>query len=356
MTIRHRRRVPGLSLAALVVFGVMFGLGAGWPAFPAAAAERQIILAHAQQQDPENDPAAAMAQAFKTALEAATGGSLSVEVFPDSQLGGNRDMAKLVEKGVIHSAIVTVGGIAPVYPLIAVAQIPFVIDSPAAAYAVFDGPFGQRLAAEIGRRTGFHVLGFGDAGGFFVLTNSKQPIRSPDDMKGLRVRTIPGFAVLDTMITALGATPVRVSSREEFTSLAAGIIDGQMNSVPVIVGRRYDEVQRHLTLTNHAYAPYVWVIGKRFFEGLGADERAAVENAARKAIAAGRDLARRIEASERGLPALERRMQVHEPTAEQRRAFQAIAQPKVTAYIAATFGDEGVGLMEAFFAAAKDAQ
>jgi tripartite ATP-independent transporter DctP family solute receptor len=352
MTDRRRRRVLGPLLAALV----MFGLAAGWPAPPAAAAERQIILAHAQKQDPENDPAAAMAQTFKTALEAATGGALSVEIFADGQLGGNRDVAKLVEKGVIHSAIVTVGGIAPVYPLIAVAQIPFVIDSPSAAYAVFDGPFGQRLAAEIGRRTGFHVLGFGDAGGFFVLTNSKRPIHSPDDLKGLKIRTIPGFAVLDTMITALGATPVRVSSREEFTSLAAGIIDGQMNSVSAIVGRRYDEVQRHLTLTNHAYAPYVWVVGKRFFEGLGVEERAAVERAAREAIAAGRDLARRIEASERGLPALERRMQVHVPTADQRRAFQATAQPKVIEYITTTFGDEGVRLMEAFFAAAKDAQ
>ena len=347
MTDRCRRVLRPL-LAALVV------LGMGLPA--AAAAERQIVLAHAQRQDPRNDPAAAMAQTFKTALETATGGSLSVEIFADGQLGGNRDMAKLVEKGVIQSAIVTVGGIAPFYPLIAVTQIPFAIDTPATAYAVFDGPFGQRLAEEIGRRTGLHVLGFGDAGGFFVLTNSKRPIRSPDDLKGLKIRTIPGFAVLDTMIAGLGATPVRVSSREEFTSLTAGIIDGQMNSVPVIVARRYDEVQRYLTLTNHAYAPYVWVIDKRFFEGLGPDERAVVERAAREAIAAGRDLARRIEASERGLPALEQRMQVHVPTAEQRRAFQATAQPKVTEYIAATFGDEGVRLMEAFFAAAKDAQ
>ncbi|WP_431855571.1 TRAP transporter substrate-binding protein DctP [Azospirillum sp.] len=324
-------------------------------AAPAAAAERQIILAHAQRQDPANDPAAAMADAFKRAVEAATGGTLAVEIFPDGQLGGNRDMAGLVERGVIHSAIVTVGGVAPVYPPIAVAQIPFVIDSPEAAYAVFDGPFGRRLAEEIGRRTTLHVLGFGDAGGFFVLTNATRPIRGPEDLKGLKIRTIPGFAVLDTMIRGLGGTPVRVSSRDEFTALAAGIVDGQMNSVPVIVARRYDEVQRHVTLTNHSYAPYVWVIGKAVLAGLSAEERTVVERAARAAIEAGRATARRIEASDRGLPALERRMQVHVPTAGQRRAFQAAAQPMVTDYIAATFGAEGVSLMEAFFAAAKEA-
>ena len=133
--------------------------------FPAMAEEGPTIitLAHAQVQDAAADPAAATASEFRRQLGDLSSGSLKIAIYPDSQLGGNRDMAKLVAKGVVQSALVSVGGLAPLYPPIAVTAMPFALDNPQAAYALYDGPFGQGLSANIESKADLVVLGYGDS-------------------------------------------------------------------------------------------------------------------------------------------------------------------------------------------------
>jgi TRAP-type C4-dicarboxylate transport system substrate-binding protein len=326
-------------------------------ALPARAADKvvDVFIAHAQPQDANADPAAIMVSEFRRRLGELSGGTLKAGIFPDGQLGGNRDMAQLVSKGVIQSALVTVGGIAPLYPLITVTGMPFALDSIEAAYALYDGPFGQSLAADMERRTGLVVLGFGDAGGLHILTNSRRPVRSPTDLAGLKIRTIPGYKSLDAMIRGLGAKPVNVSSREEFQSLEAGIIDGQMNPASVVVARRYDQVQAHATLTGHLYAPYVWIYNRDAFIRLSAAEQEAVREAARRAVAAGRALSAQLDQSERGAAGLGKRMRIHVPSAAERAAFKASCQPAVAEALGKTLGDEGVNLLADFMTAARQA-
>ena len=290
-------------------------------ALPARAEDvpLDIALAHAQPQDAATDPAAAIASEFRHRLGELSGGALRVGIFPDGQLGGNRDMAKLVMQGVISSALVTVGGIAPFYPLITVTGMPFALDNPEAAYALYDGPFGRALAADMERRTGVVVLGFGDAGGFHVITNSRHPIHSPADMAGLKIRTIPGYDALDAMIRGLGAIPVKVSSREEFQSLETHIIDGQTNPPSVVLGRHYYHVQTYATLTGHLYAPYVWIFNRDAFNRLSAAEQDQVREAARLAITAGRALSGRLDHSELGAAGLGK------PPGRQRRRCERMA-------------------------------
>jgi TRAP-type transport system periplasmic protein len=319
----------------------------------AAEARRAIILAHTQGQDPAVDPAAAMASEFKRRVEQATAGKVRVDLFPDGLVGGNREMAKLVGRNVIQSALVTVGGVAPLYPPLAVVQMPFALDSAAAAYAVYDGPFGRRLASEIETRTGMAVLGFGDSGGFHVITNSRWPVQSAKDLAGLKLRTIPGAEVLDAMIRGFGATPVKVSSREELTALASGIVDGQMNPPTVLLNRRYDQVQRYVTLTNHLYLPYVWLFNKQALDGLSSDQQKAVRDAATAAVGGGGEGARRGGRGGRGLPALRRRMEVVSLTPGQRDEMRAAVQPKVREAIVKTLGEDGGRLLDDFLAAAK---
>lgn len=323
---------------------------------PARAAEAPrvttIHLAHTQLQDPSQDTAAAIAAEFKREVEKRTGGAVRVAIFPQGQLGGNRDLGKLVDKGIIQTALVTVGGLAPRYPLIAAIQMPFALDSREAANRVFDGPFGQSLAANIEKQTGMAVLGFGDSGGFHILTNSRRPIHHPKDVQGLKLRTIPGLDTLNAMIKGMGGQPVKTSSREEFAALANGVIDGQMNPAPVIVTRRYDEVQRFATLTNHLYAPYIWLYGGRELAKLAPEHQQAVRAAARQAILAGRNAAKVLETSDKGLPTLRRRMQVTELAPEQRAEFRAATQPAVAEAIARSLGEEGTRLLKGFLAAA----
>jgi tripartite ATP-independent transporter DctP family solute receptor len=317
---------------------------------PALGADRLIKLAHPNRNDPFDNATGAMATVFKSLVESGSDGGIRVDVYPEGQVGADDAAIELVSKGVIQSTISSVGGIAPRYPLIQVLDIPFVFRFISDTYPVFDGSFGQRLADDIEQRTGLHVLGFGDSGGFFAITNSKRPIKSPADIAGLRIRTMN----LDThkiFVSSLGGEPVILAWSEVYGALQSGVVDGQMNPIPIIRFSRLDEVQKYLTLTNHFFAPYVWVMNRTFWDGLEPAERAVVDNAARSAIVAGRGLSRIIEASDRGLAVLKQRMDVYVPTKSELAAFQKVSQPAIRAYIEKTFGKNGSGLTDALLAA-----
>jgi TRAP-type transport system periplasmic protein len=340
-------------LRAAIALGMLILASAA----PAGAEDsvRNIYLAHGQVQNAVVDPAAFITSEFRRKVAALSGGALNVGLFPDEQLGGNRDMAKLVSDGVVQSGLITVGGIAPFYPLITVTGMPFALDSAQAAYALYDGPFGRALIADMERRTNFVVLGFGDAGGLHIFTNSRHPVRSPADMAGLKIRAIPGYESLDAMIRSLGATPVKVSSREELQSLSAGIVDGQMNPASVVLSRRYDQVQTHATLTRHLYAPYVWVYNRDAFAQLSPAEQAILRQAARQAVLAGRAMSDRLDRSDRGMAGLGKRLDVYTPSPAERAAFKAICQPKVAEALSKTLGPDGVALLAQFMDAARAA-
>lgn len=332
-------------------------LGLALAAAPSPAlADTVLYLAHAQKQDDPYALMPVMAATFQRELARASNGALRVEIFPNGWLGGNRDTVGLVNDNVVQTAIVTAGGISGVYPQIAVPEIPFAFDSAAVAEAVLDGPFGRRMAGEIAGKSNLVTLGFGDSGGFYALTNAAREIRLPQDVRQLRLRTIPGFGAMDAMIAALGATPVKVSSRDEATALASGVVDGQMNTVSYVLASRYDEVQKYVTLASFMYAPLVWVINKQTLAALSPEQRAMVTAAAEAGIAAGRQATRALDQSDRGLPALRKRMSVHLATAEERTAFKAAMQPAAKDYIARTFGAEGSGLVDTLFQGIAEAE
>lgn len=316
-------------------------------------AETVIKLAHPNRNDAFDNTAGAMAIVFKNHVEAATDRRVRVEIFPEGQMGRDGDVVKLVRQGTIQSAITSVGGLAPIYPMLAILDLPFAYSSIANAYDVFDGPFGRRLAEDIRRKAGVSVLGFGDPGGLFAITNSKRSIRSPEDMKDLKIRTMD-LETHRTMVVSLGGKPLNVAWSELYNALGTGAVDGQMNPVPIIRFARFDEVQTHLTLTNHLFLPYVWVINARFLDDLAASDRAAILNAAQLGVVASRGLSRLIEASDRGLPPLAQRMEVHALSAREADAFRQVAQPAVREHIERRFGGEGVEMLAAFERAIRE--
>lgn len=319
---------------------------------PARADDRiAVSLAHTQPQNAGIDPAAVVASVFKREVEAATAGRIQIDIFPDGQVGGNREMAGLVAEGVIDSALVTIGGMLPRYPLAGVLQMPFVVESTAAARDLYDGPFGQRLTADIEARTGMIVLGFADSGGLQVITNSQRPLRTAEDFKGLKIRSIQGGDVLDSLIRALGAVPVLVSSRDEMRALANGVVDGQMNTPTVLINRRYDLVQGFITQTNHLALPYVWLFNRRTFGSLSPPQQQALRASARQAVAASWAMTLAAEQSGRNQQILGRRMELTFLTPQQREALRAITQPKVREAILKSLGDEGRLWLEAFLTA-----
>lgn len=332
-------------------FAIAAALAVTVSAMPVTAyAEKTIKLSHLNKNDPFDNGTGAMAVVFKSLVESGTNGAVKVEIFPDGQLGKDNEVIQQVKSGVVQSSVSTVGGIASVYPMIGVLDVPFAYPNIAATYEVFDGPFGQKLGADIGKKTGLEVLGFGDSGGFFAFTNSKRPIKSPDDMKGLKIRTM-GLESHKTVVSSMGGQPVAINWAEVYTSLQTGVADGQMNPIPIVKFAKFDEVQKYLTLTNHLFTPYVWVMNKGFFDGLSASEKEVVKAAAESAIVACRGINRIIEASERGLPALAQKMQIYTPTKAEIAKFRELAQPAVKAQISKSYGKEGEALLADFQAA-----
>lgn len=320
-------------------------------AAPAAVfAEKVIKLHHLNKDDPFDNPTGAMATVFKSLVEAGTNGAVKVQTFPNGQLGKDGEVVQQVKAGVIQSGIHSVGGFASIYPMMGVIDIPFAFPNISTTYAVFDGPFGDKFGADIEKKTGLKVIGFGDSGGFFNFTNSKRPIQSPADMKGLKIRTM-GLDTHKTIISALGGQPAAIAWSEVYTALQTGVADGQMNPVPIIAFAKFNEVQKYLTLSGHLFAPYVWVMNQNFWDGLSDGEKEVVRYAVKSAVVAGRGMGRIIESSERGLPALDKEMEVNSLSAAQKVEFRDAALPAVKKLITDKYGAEGEDMLKAFLEA-----
>ena len=177
------------------------------------------------------------------------------------------------------------------------------------------------------------VLGFPDTGGFFAVTNSKHPIASLDDFDGIRIRTMT-LPSHQTIIQALGAQAYPLSWGEVYSGLQTGVIDGQMNPVPIISFANFSEVQKYMTLTNHLFSPYTFMVNRDFFEGLSEEQQKTLRYAAESCVTASRGLSRIIEASDRGLAGLMDKMEVTALTADQRASMAAAAQPAFETHVA----------------------
>jgi tripartite ATP-independent transporter DctP family solute receptor len=334
-----------LALLTLVVF----------MASAALAAEAKVIkLHHLNPNGSFNNPSGASVAVFKSLVESGTNGSVKVEIFPDGQLGKDDEVLQQVKAGVIQAGVHTTGGLASVYPLISVLDIPFGFPNIAATYSVLDGPFGQKLADDIFKKSGLKILGFSDSGGFFQITNSKRPIKKPADLQGLKIRTM-GLKTHQTFVSSLGGQPVSISWSEVYTALQTGVADGQMNPIPIVEFAKLYEVQKYLTVSGHLFATHIWVINNDFFNTLSPAEKDVVVSAAKAAIVTGRGIANAIEASERGLPFLATKMEVYALTAEEKAEFRKISVPAVRSYIEGAFGAEGKALLEELLAALEQA-
>ena len=323
---------------------------------PAAVFGQTVLkLAHLNPQQPFDVASAAMAAVFKSEVEANSNGQIKVDIFPNGVLGKEAETMVQVKSGVVQSFISSSGGMAQFYPLIDVTNMPFAFSSYNVGYKVYDGEFGKELAADIEKKAGFKVLGFGESGGFFAITNAKRPLKSPADMKGIKLRTM-ALPLHQAIVKALGASPTTVAWAEVYTSLQTGVVDGQMNPISIIAMAKFQEVQKYITLTNHLYAPYVWVINPKFYAGLSADLQNVIDDAARTAILAGRGLSRIIDGSDKGLPALAEKMQVYVPSKAEMKQFRDVAIPAAKEFMIAQYKKDGELWVDKFFAAIEKAE
>lgn len=321
-----------------------------------ALAQKTIRLAHLNPEDPFESHSGAMAAVFKSLVETASNGALTVQVFPNGQLGKDAEVIQQVKDGIVEATISSAGGVAQHYPLVGVFDLPFAFPNIAVAHEVInlDSEFGQAFASDVQETTGMKVIGLLDSGGFFAFTNSERPIETVEDMQDLKIRTMT-LPTHEAIISSMGGQPTPLAWAEVYTALQTGVADGQMNPIPIIAFAKFNEVQEYLSITNHIITPYVWLMNGEFYDGLSPEEQAIVDYAAQVAVDAGRGMSRVIEASSKGLPALQEGMTVNAVPAAELEKFAAATQPAVQALIEENYGEEGVAMLEAMMASIEAA-
>jgi tripartite ATP-independent transporter DctP family solute receptor len=214
-------------------------------------------------------------------------------VHHSGSLGSETQFLQQIQLGTTQMAVCTTGPIEAFVPEIKALEMPFVFPSYEAADKVLDGPIGQELGKKF-EKSGFVALAFLD-NGFRNVTNSKRPAKTPEDLKGLKIRTMEAPTHL-AIWRAIGANPTPMAW-PIFTQLQQGVIDGQENPIAVIWGAKLPEAgQKYLSLTRHVYSALVFVANKAFIDGLPADQRKIVTDCARSAALQGRAFIRGNEA------------------------------------------------------------
>lgn len=232
---------------------------------------------------------------FEELVEAGSNGDIDVQIFPSSQMGPDREMIEGVQTGVLEMAIPPSSFFAGWDPSFAVVELPYMYASKDIAFDVLHSADGDAMLA---RLEGQDLVGLGWMElGVRHVTNNVRPIITPEDLEGIKLRTMKVPAHVDTF-TALGANPTPMNFGEVYSALQQGVIDGQENPIALIDSQRFYEVQQHVSLTGHVFAVYIPVISKPFMDSLSAEHQALVRESMVAATAYQQELVTSEEAAQ----------------------------------------------------------
>lgn len=248
----------------------------------AVAAPKEVKMGYALA---VNSHYGAAAKAWTESVEKATGGAFAIKQFPSSALGGERELIEGLQLGTVEAAIVSTGALSNFVGDVGIVDIPFLFRDTKHARAVLDGKFGQDLLGKFKQR-GLVALAWGEQG-FRHLTNNKVAVKGVPDMKGLKIRVTEN-PVHITAFRTLGASPTPMSWPEVIGALQQGTIDGQENPISVLASAKLWQVQKHLTLTAHVYAPMALLVSPSFWGTLNDSQKAAFTQGAKSGAIASR--------------------------------------------------------------------
>jgi tripartite ATP-independent transporter DctP family solute receptor len=258
------------------------------PVSPAQAQAKQVFKASDVQ--PAGYPTVVATENLGKKLAAATDGRLSVQMYPSMQLGGEKETIEQTQIGAIQLLRVSLGSMGPIVDDINVVNMPFLFRNTAHAEKMMDGPIGQELLDKItaSPNAGLVALCWMDSGAR-SLYNTKRPIKSIEDIKGLKFRVI-GNPIFIDMMNALGGNGVAMGYDQVFSALQTGVIDGAENNPPSYVFSNHYTTAKYLSLTEHLVIPEVLVFSKRIWSSLSGDDQNLLRKFAREAQLEERDL------------------------------------------------------------------
>jgi len=266
------------------------GLGAAATLTPLSARAQSKMVFKASDVQPPGYPTVAATENLGKKLAAATDGRLSVQMYPSMQLGGEKETIEQTQIGAIQLLRVSVGSMGPIVDDINVVNMPFLFKNTAHAEKMMDGPIGQELLDKITASPNANLVAlcWMDAGAR-NLYNTKHPVKSIEDVKGLKFRVI-GNPIFIDMMNALGGNGVAMGYDQVFSALQTGVIDGAENNLPSYVYSNHYTAAKYLCLTEHLVIPEVLVFSKRAWGNLSADDQNLLKKFAREAQLEEREL------------------------------------------------------------------
>lgn len=269
--IKSTRRALGLASAALVLA----------LALPAAAQQKLVLKA--ADVHPLGYPTVEAIERMGKKLEAATNGRLSVQMFPSMQLGGEKEMIEQAQVGALQIARISVGVMGPLVDELNAFNLPFVFRDTGHMNKVIDGPIGDELLAKITNnpQTRVVALGWMDAGSRNFY-NSKHPIRSAADLKGLKVRVM-GNPVFVDMMSAFGGNGVAMGFDQVYNAMQTGVVDGAENNPPSYIAQNHFQVAKYFSMSEHLIIPEIFVFSRRTWDSLSKEDQALIQKVSKEA-------------------------------------------------------------------------
>ncbi|MBB3233830.1 tripartite ATP-independent transporter DctP family solute receptor [Phyllobacterium endophyticum] len=252
----------------------------------ASSASAQTVLRSADTH-PDGYPTVEAVKYMGELIKERTGGRYAVEVYPSAQLGEEKDTIEQTQAGVLDFNRVSMGPFNGIVPETRVPSLPYIFRSADHMRHTMDGPIGGELlkAFEAHNLVG---LAFYDSGARSFY-NSKKPITSLADMKGMKFRVIQSDVFVD-MVNQLGANATPMGYGEVYSALETGVIDGAENNWPSFESAKHYEVAKYITLDQHQMVPEVLVMSKTSWDKLSSEDQAIVKQAAKDSVSKMREL------------------------------------------------------------------
>jgi len=260
------------SLKALLAAAVLLGA----PAFSASAADYTIrATANSNENDEDYDGLVV----FKSFVESASNGAIEVELFIGTQLCANgAECLQGVADGSIDVYISTSGGAAGIFPYVQVLDLPYLMSNDRVAEAVLSGDFTRKMRemALADSDGTIRLMTIGNTGGWRNFANTKRVVKTPGDLKGLKIRTVVADLPQE-LVRALGASPTPIPWPELFTSFQTGVVEGSKNGITDIMGMKFpDAGLQYVTLDGHAYMGALWWMNNAKFMDMPEELRRVV--------------------------------------------------------------------------------
>ncbi|MBI4967103.1 MAG: TRAP transporter substrate-binding protein [Rhodospirillales bacterium] len=317
-------------------------LAAGLVLSGAALAQQPIVVKFSHVVAPDT-PKGKGAEKFKELGEKYAAGKVKIEVYPNSQLYKDKEELEALQLGAVQMLAPSLAKFGPLgVKEFEVFDLPYAFPSKEVLTKVTSGPVGKNLLTKLESK-GIIGLAYWDNG--LKIFSSNKPLKGPGDLKGQKLRIQQGSKVLEAQIRALNALPQGMAFSEVYQALQTGVVDGTENPPSNMFTQKMHEVQKYAALTNHGYIGYAVIVNKKFWEGMPADVRAALEKAMAEATVFANDVAQKDNDDALAAIKASGKTEVYQPTKDEMDAWRKALLP-VHKEMEARVGKEAIEMVQ----------